>query len=223
MAETTKYLQYIGCDNEGRHTYKDQNDYVFKFKDCDSPREVCQKRGDMLWTTHTNSDGELDIPLSPNIKCVFVGADIEKILSSKDAAVHPYNLALQKDEEEILSPKDTAIHLYKLALQKDEEAKKVAKEANTIMQHTLINVLRGLGFADNTVVCTKTGKLGILQVTRKNSESNYSIMFYPICEDGKPAADFDFASSIWEINSYRDFEKKYNLLKDAYIAVKAVN
>ncbi len=68
-----KRLTYIGPDSWSRHVYEDENGKLWKHLDCCVPKEVCQERGDRLYSSCGNTrDGEPDCPMSDEIECEFI-------------------------------------------------------------------------------------------------------------------------------------------------------
>lgn len=66
------HLKYIGADSWGRHVYEDENGKLWKHTDCLCPKEVCQNRGDILYSSSGNTfDGEPDCPMRADIKAIF--------------------------------------------------------------------------------------------------------------------------------------------------------
>lgn len=67
-----KRLKFIGTDSWSRYVYEDENGRIWKHTDCCSPREVCIKRGDTLYSSCGNSfDGEPDCPMCADIECLY--------------------------------------------------------------------------------------------------------------------------------------------------------
>ena len=70
-----KTLTYIGTDSWSRHVYEDENGKLWKHTDCCVPKEVCQERGDRLYSSCGNTlDGEPDYPMREGIECEFINA-----------------------------------------------------------------------------------------------------------------------------------------------------
>ena len=66
----TLHLRYIGADSWGRYVYEDGK--LWKLLDCCSPREACEQRGDVPYSSCGNAfDGEPDCPMRADVKPEF--------------------------------------------------------------------------------------------------------------------------------------------------------
>ena len=69
----TLHLRYIGIDSWSRYVYEDENGKLWKLLDCCSPREVCEQRGDIPYSSYNNAfDGEPDCPMREGINPKFI-------------------------------------------------------------------------------------------------------------------------------------------------------
>lgn len=205
MSKTKKtiYLTYIGRDSHNRYVYRDNSTgTLWKHTDCLSPRHVCQKRGDTLYSSCLNAfDGEPDVLMPSNVKCVYTGIDMESVYDWKEQAVY----------------------LKQLAEDQAEQARELAEEAESNEHKALTAVLKGLGFEGKKVFCKKTNKIGKLGFTCKDindCDSERIIAFYPIRDNGKFSVDYDTASSAWiACSTGNDFESKCQAVADAYVVI----
>lgn len=68
----TLHLKYIGQDEWSRYVYEDEDGTLWKHLNCNSPRELCQERGDTLYSSCGNTlDGEPDCPVRKDIEVIF--------------------------------------------------------------------------------------------------------------------------------------------------------
>lgn len=203
----TVYLTYIGRDSYSRYVYRDNSTgTLWKHTDCLSPRNVCQKRGDTLYSSCLNAfDGEPDVPMSSDVECVYTGIDMENIYDWKERAVC----------------------LKQLAEDQAEQARELAKEAESNEYKALTTILKGLGFENKRVFCKKTNKIGKLDITCKDindCDPEYIIAFHPLLENGKFSVDYDNASSVWiHHSSGSNFEEKCQTVADTYAAINRSN
>lgn len=69
----TLRLRFVGTDGWSRYVYEDEDGDLWKLTDCCSPREVCEQRGDTLFSACGNDfDGEPDCPLAAHIKPEYI-------------------------------------------------------------------------------------------------------------------------------------------------------
>lgn len=199
----TVYLTYIGRDSHSRYVYRDDSTgTLWKHTDCLSPRNVCQKRGDTLYSSCLNAfDGEPDVPMSSDVECVYTGIDMENIYDWKEHAVY----------------------LKQLAEDQAEQARELAEEAESNKHKALTAILKGLGFEGKKVFCKKTDKIGKLDIMHKDPndcDSERIIAFRPLLDNGKFSVDYDKASSVWIKYGIGDnFEDKCQAVADAYVAI----
>lgn len=70
------HLKYIGRDSWSRYVYEDENGQIWKHLDCCSSQEVCQERGDTLYSSCGNTfNGEPDCPMRADIECIYKEVD----------------------------------------------------------------------------------------------------------------------------------------------------
>lgn len=69
----TLHLNYIGIDSWSRYVYEDENGKLWKNVNCCTPREICEKRGDVLCSSVGNAfDGEPDCHMADHIKVEYI-------------------------------------------------------------------------------------------------------------------------------------------------------
>ena len=70
-----KTLTDIGADSYGNHICRDAGGKPWMHPDYCVPKEVCQERGDRLYSSCGNTlDGEPDCPMQEGIECEFINA-----------------------------------------------------------------------------------------------------------------------------------------------------